>query len=89
MRPIWFFYIFLGMVLVFCVYMTTLGNMEWWFMIYYIILGFLGVLGLFYQHVRWPFIFGVILGVALLFLLYKYGVLNYESRFPFLNRMMY
>jgi hypothetical protein len=88
MRPIWFFYIFLGMIFVFCVYMTTLGKMEWWFMTYYIVLGFLGIMGIFYHQVRWPFIFGVILGVALLFALYKYGVLTYESRFPLLNRLM-
>jgi hypothetical protein len=57
-------------------------------MTYYIVLGFLGIMGIFYHQVRWPFIFGVILGVALLFALYKYGVLTYESRFPLLNRLM-
>jgi hypothetical protein len=89
MRPIWFFYVLLGMILIFCVYMTTLGSMEWWYMVYYIGLGFLGVLGIFYPQSRWPFIVGMLLGVILLFMLYKYGVLYHESRFPLLDRFIY
>jgi len=88
MRPIWFVYIVLGIGFVFCVYMTTLGSMQWWYIVYYIILGFLGIMGIWYARMRWSFIFGVILGIVLLILLYKYEYLDLNTRLFFLQRFI-
>lgn len=86
MRPIWFFYIALGIIFTFLVYMTTLGTATWWHMVYYIILGFLGVMGVWSPRVRWSFIIGVIIGVGVLMFLYSSKYLTYDTRLFFLQR---
>jgi hypothetical protein len=84
MRAVWIFYIFLGIAFVFFVYMVTLGSYNWWFMVYYIILGFLGVLALFYPQTRWWFILGLILGTLLAMYLESKGILEKGHSFlPF------
>jgi len=75
MRPISIFFIFLGIGFVFFVYMVTLGSFTWWFVIYYVILGFLGITALIYPYIRWWFILGMIFGTLLLM---------YIQRHPFI-----
>lgn len=86
MRPIWFFYAALGILYVALIYLVSLGNFDWWFLVYYIILGFLGIMAVWWPQPRWAFIVGVIIGLGVLILLYSYGYLNYETRLFFLQR---
>lgn len=88
MKATWIFYAILGMGYVFCVYMTTLGAMQWWYIVYYTILGFLGIMGIWYPSMRWSFLVGILLGFVLLVMLYKYDVLNHFTRIRFLHRFM-
>lgn len=88
MRPIWFFYIFLGMVFMFAVYMTTIGQMNWFHMIYYIVLGFVGIMALWSGQMRLSFLVGIALGVVVLVLLYKYQILTFDTRLRFLMEFM-
>lgn len=86
MRPIWFIYAALGILFVGLVFIVSLGNFTWWYLVYYIILAFLGLLAIYYPQPRWSFIIGVIIGLGVLILLYSNNYLNYETRLFFLQR---
>ncbi len=86
MRPIWFFYAILGIIFTALVYLVSLGEFNWWYLVYYIILAFLGLMAIYYPQPRWSFIVGVILGLGALIFLYKFGYLTYETRLFFLQR---
>jgi len=84
MKASWIFYMILGMGFVFLIYVVTLGQFSWWFTVYYIIIGFLGVMALFYPSIRWWFIIGLIFGTLLLLFLQSKGTLQKGNSFlPF------
>lgn len=85
MKPQWIFYAILGIGFVFLVYITTLGAAQWWYIVYYIVIAFLGAMALFSDEMRWKFVIGLVLGMILLVLLYKYEVLNFKTRMPILR----
>ncbi|GEM_PF-2313559 len=88
MKPQWFFFAILGIGYVFLIYITTLGAAQWWYIVYYIVLAFLGVMGLWSDEMRWKFVIGLVLGMLLLIALYKYDVLNYQTRMPILRDLV-
>lgn len=88
MKPVWFFYVVLGIGFTFMIYITTLGAAQWWYIMYYIILAFLGVLGIWSTELRWKFIIGLVLGLILLVVLYKYEVLTFTTRMPILRKIL-
>lgn len=84
MRPISFLFIIFGIAAIFFLYMITLGQFMWWFLFYYVIVGFLSLLCLIYPRVRWWFVIGLILGVVILMTLQRHEYLQKgNSRLPF------